>query len=149
VGAAVAAAALALVGAGFRLHGREPTSGLDCVGVVAAALRGAGWRGDVPSGYALRGGDPEAVAGRFDTLLPRSDGRQAGDVLLFRVGAGQLHAAVRVTDGIVHADAMLRRVVARPGTTDWPLVAAWRYRATARRRRDGRPANIEPCGGRG
>lgn len=136
-GTAVADAALTLVGIAFRLHGREPASGLDCIGVIAAALRGAGWCGDVPSGYALRGGDPDAVASRFDAQLPRSDGRCAGDVLLFRVGVGQLHAAVRIADGIVHADAMLRRVVARPGQPDWPLVAAWRYRQHEQRGRDG------------
>lgn len=123
----MAAGALALVGAPFRLHGREAASGLDCIGVMAAALRSAGWCGDVPSGYALRGGDPAAVAGRFDAMFARSDGDAPGDLLLFRVGPGQLHGAVRTAGGIVHADAGLRRVVERPGAADWPLVAAWRY----------------------
>jgi len=126
-GAAVAAAALALVGAPFRLHGREPASGLDCIGVIAAAVRAAGWAGVVPSGYALRGGDPATVIARFDAVLARGDGDAAGDVLLFRVGPGQLHGAVRTERGIVHADAGLRRVVERPGAADWPLLGAWRY----------------------
>ncbi|NYD91591.1 peptidoglycan endopeptidase [Sphingomonas melonis] len=126
-GAAVAAAALALVGAPFRLHGREPASGLDCIGVIVAALRAAGWAGAVPSGYALRGGDPATVIARFDAVLARGGGDAAGDVLLFRVGPGQLHGAVRAGRGIVHADAGLRRVVERPGAADWPLLGAWRY----------------------
>jgi len=127
VGERVAQVASALVGAPFRLHGREAAHGLDCIGVIAAALRGAGWAGDVPSGYALRGGDPAAVIARFDAVLARGDGSAAGDVLLFRVGPGQLHGAVRTAEGIVHADAGLRRVVARPGVPDWPLLGAWRY----------------------
>jgi cell wall-associated NlpC family hydrolase len=127
VGERVAVAALALVGAPFRLHGRTAASGLDCIGVIAAALRAAGWAGVVPSGYALRGGEADAVAARFDAVLPRSDGTAAGDVLLFRVGPGQLHGAVRVSGGIVHADAALRRVVMRPGVVEWGPVGAWRY----------------------
>ena len=122
----MAAAALALVGAPFRLHGRDAEHGLDCIGVIAAALRAAGWVGAVPSGYALRGGEADAVAALFDTVLARGDG-SVGDVLLFRVGPGQLHGAVRVAGGIVHADAGLRRVVMRPGEPDWQSIGAWRY----------------------
>ena len=129
MGERVAAAALALVGAAFRLHGRDPASGLDCVGVVAAALRADGFAGEVPSGYALRGGDPARVAARLDALLWRVDAVMAGDVLLFAVGAGQLHLAVKTAGGIVHADAALRRVVERPGTAPWPRLGAWRHRA--------------------
>lgn len=123
----VARAAAGLVGARFRLHGRAAASGLDCVGVVAAALRATGFEGVVPSGYALRGGDPERVAAMLDAALVRVGEPRAGDVLLFRVGAGQLHLAIRTTDGIVHADAMLKRVVARPGEPPWPLIGAWRF----------------------
>jgi hypothetical protein len=127
VGEAVEAAALTLVGAPFRLHGREAASGLDCIGVIAAALRAAGWSGAVPSGYALRGGDPAVVMARFDAVLRRCEGDAAGDVLLFAVGAGQLHGGVRTVFGIVHADAGLRRVVERPGWPEWLLLGAWRY----------------------
>lgn len=77
-------------------------------------------------GYALRGGEAEVVAARFDAVLARGDG-SVGDVLLFRVGPGQLHGAVRVAGGIVHADAALRRVVMRPGVPDWVPIGAWRY----------------------
>jgi cell wall-associated NlpC family hydrolase len=126
VGEAVAAAALALVGAPFRLHGRDAMHGFDCIGVMAAALRAAGWVGAVPSGYALRGGEADAVAARFDAVLARGDGA-VGDVLLFRIGPGQLHGAVQVAGGIVHADAGLRRVVMRPGEPDWVPIGAWRY----------------------
>ena len=117
----MARAAQALVGARFRLHGRDVAGGLDCVGVVAAALGGAA----VPTGYALRGGDPVRVAGLLDERLARGDGRSPGDVLLFAVGAGQLHLAVASGGGFVHADAGLGRVVERSGIAPWVLIGAW------------------------
>jgi hypothetical protein len=122
---AVARAARALVGRRFRLHGRGET--LDCVGVVALALRGAGWWGEVPSGYALRGGDPAVVAGRLDAALVRVEEGRPGDVLLMAVGPGQLHLGVRIDGGFVHADAGLARVVERPGAPPWPVIGIWRW----------------------
>lgn len=117
-----AQAAQALVGARFRLHGREAAGGLDCVGVAALALE----LEDAPTGYALRGGDAAGVAAMLDARLRRADGRAAGDLLLFAVGPGQLHLAVATAGGVVHADAGLRRVVARPGVAPWALIGAWR-----------------------
>jgi len=123
-GERAAAAALALVGTRFRLHGRDPAHGLDCVGVAAVALAAAGHRVAVPSGYALRGGDVGQVTALLDPVLARGEG--LGALLLVRPGAGQLHLVVGVEGGVVHADAGLRRVVMRPGALAWPLVAAWR-----------------------
>lgn len=124
----VAVAARRLIGVRFRLHGRDPASGLDCVGTVAAALNACGFEGAVPTGYALRGGEPGRIAARLDTLMTRVELPREGDVLLFALGAGQLHLAVKTACGIVHADAMLRRVVERPGAIEWPLIGAWRWK---------------------
>jgi hypothetical protein len=124
-GERAAAAVLGCVGAGFRLHGRDPVFGLDCVGVAAVAARGAACAMPVPSGYRLRGGDGAAVAAMLDGWLARGCGEEAGALLLMRPGAGQLHLGVRVAGGIVHADAGLGRVVMRPGALAWPLVGAW------------------------
>lgn len=121
---AVAEAALAAVGTRFRLHGREVEHGLDCVGLVALALRDAGYAGVVPTGYRLRGGDLREVAAVLDAGLVRGDG--VGAVIACQAGPGQLHLAVRVPGGIVHADAGLGRVVLRPGDPPWPVLAAWR-----------------------
>jgi hypothetical protein len=124
-GERVAAAAQGVVGSRFRLHGREPASGLDCVGVVAVALRAGGHEGPVPEGYALRCGSAAPFRDCWEGLVA-ANGTWAGDVLLCRVGPGQLHLGVRTALGVVHADAGLRRVVERPGALPWPLVAAWR-----------------------
>lgn len=125
-GARAGAAAGAAVGVRFRLHGRD-RSGLDCVGVAALALAAGGVRVAVPSGYALRHGCAEGVAGVLDPVLARGSGGAVGDLLLLRPGAGQLHLGVKVAEGLVHADAGLGRVVMRPGVLPWPLVAAWTW----------------------
>lgn len=124
-GARAVAAARGVIGVRFRLHGRDPAHGLDCVGVAAVALRAAGYAGTMPCGYALRRGEWARLA---DTLtgLRRVDDAAAGDVLLCRVGPGQVHLIVSTGMGFVHADAALRRVVERPGAAPWPVLAGWR-----------------------
>jgi cell wall-associated NlpC family hydrolase len=117
------AAARGAIGARFRLHGRDPVFGLDCVGLAAIAARGGGFAGAIPADYAIRGADPSCA---IDSAgLSRATSAAPGDLLLFAAGPAQFHLAVMVPGGIVHADAMLRRVVERPGTPPWPLVGAW------------------------
>jgi cell wall-associated NlpC family hydrolase len=117
----IAEAAVAAVGTRFRLHGRGP-HGLDCVGLVALALRAGGYVGEVPTGYSLRGGD----WGLLDRVLVRVATAEAGDVLLMAAGPGQVHLGIRTAAGFVHADAGLRRVVERPGPPPWPILGVWR-----------------------
>jgi cell wall-associated NlpC family hydrolase len=125
-GAAAVAAARAAIGARFRLHGRAPETGLDCVGLAAFALRAEGFEGPVPSGYALRSGDGARVRRLLEGAgLVEAKDAQPGDLLLLRTGPGQLHFAIQTDSGIVHADAMLRRVVERPGSS-WPVIGRWR-----------------------
>lgn len=121
-GERAAAAARGCVGAPFRAQGRDPATGLDCVGVALIAARAAGWGGDAPEGYALRTG----MWGDEPAGVVRCNGERCGDVLLLRVAATQLHLAVRVAGGTVHADVTARRVVERPGDPPWPLLVAWR-----------------------
>lgn len=123
---AVVAAARSTIGARFRLHGRDPAYGLDCVGVVAVAVRAAGYAGAIPDGYALRGGNAAMIIAQFDAAgFVRGGAMDPGALALFDGGLGQLHLAVIVPGGFVHADAMLRRVVERPGMPPWPLLAHW------------------------
>ncbi|OWK27642.1 hypothetical protein [Sphingomonas mucosissima] len=124
-GERVAAAARGIVGARFRLQGRDPATGLDCVGVVAVALKAGGHEGPIPSGYDLRCGDAARYRSCWAGLAP-ADGERPGDVLLCVAGPRQLHLAVRTSAGFVHADAGLRRVVERPEALPWPLLMAWR-----------------------
>lgn len=121
------AAARGAVGARFRLHGRAPASGLDCLGLAALALRAEGWEGAVPSGYALRSGDAAQVRAALRASgLVEGGAPRAGDLLLLAAGPGQLHFAIDTGNGIIHADAMLRRVVERPGAPPWPVIGRWR-----------------------
>ena len=116
------AAALSLVGTRFRLHGRVPETGLDCVGVVALAV-GV----EVAGGYGLRGGGVSEVTARIAGAgLASVAVALPGDVLLMRAGPAQLHLAVKTARGFVHADAGLRRVVERPGDPEWEVLGIWR-----------------------
>ena len=134
-GAAIAAAALSLVGSPFRLHGRNPHYGLDCVGLVEQSLRRAGQSVQAPIQYGLRMGSIEhlltfaerahlhAVGDRL--ACPQS---RPGDILLVRPGPAQFHLLVSLTDrGFVHAHAGLRRVVHSPTPPEWRSERHWRH----------------------
>ena len=113
----------ALVGAPFRLHGRDPATGLDCVG-VAALVFGVG---DVPRGYSVRTADGLGVARLIDAAgltRIRRDTR-AGDLVLLKSGPAQCHLVVVTEAGFVHADAGVGRVVETPGPPPWPVIAIW------------------------
>ncbi len=110
------------IGSRFRPHGRDPATGLDCVG-----LAGFAFGAEVPRDYALRNGDAARVRALVSGLgLIEAEGAAAGDLLLLRTGPGQIHLAIDSGEGIIHADAMLRRVVERPGAPPWPVIARWR-----------------------
>jgi len=132
---AIVAAARGLVGAPFRLHGRDPAMGLDCVGVVALALVAAGCRGvarAVPDGYRLRGGALALHEARLRAAgLVRAGGQRPGDVLLVEAGVAQFHLMIATGDGHVHAHAGLGRVVDMPGPSPWPVLGRWRWREAA------------------
>lgn len=123
----VATAALALVGKPFRLHGRDPRSGLDCVGVLAAALGG---ETRLPNGYALRSRtlpDVPAIMAALG-LTEASGDTQPSDVLMLRCSPCQFHFAIAATRArIVHAHAGLRKVVLGPLPDAWPVIGRWRF----------------------
>ena len=88
IGNQLARAAEALVGAPFRLHGRDPATGLDCIGVLAISLAACGRPVHLPAGYALR----TRALPQLDTFVAGCGLEAAtgpplpGDALLLRVG---------------------------------------------------------------
>ncbi|ABD27566.1 hypothetical protein Saro_3131 [Novosphingobium aromaticivorans DSM 12444] len=121
----LAKAALTLVGAPFRLHGRDVSTGLDCIGVVAEAMRLTGRAPDVPEGYSLR-----AVSlARWIGHARRSglvEADRDGDVVLCMTSPIQPHLLVTAPGGFVHAHASLGRVTFLPGAIPWPVARHWR-----------------------
>ena len=131
---AVAQAAEALVGTRYRLHGRAPETGLDCVGLVHAALSRAGLSPRAPMGYRLRSLDIEpllAFAAKSG-LRPARGLTSPGDILLVRAGSAQHHLYVALVPGasgsarFAHAHAGLRRVVVHAGPLADPILRHWR-----------------------
>ncbi len=125
----LAAAASGLVGVPFRLHGRDPLHGLDCIGLFSLAMARCGRPVAVPAGYALRLSRPEdwlpdpAAYGFSTAEAPFV----AGDVVMLAPGAGQLHLAIRgPASSWIHAHAGLRRVVAQPDLPPGSLLGHWR-----------------------
>jgi cell wall-associated NlpC family hydrolase len=128
-GAALAEAAEALTGTRFRLHGRDPATGLDCVGVLAAALAAIGRSAPLPTGYHLRSRGVRGLAGFAEACgLAEAGGPvEPGDVLLLRVAACQLHLAIALQGNrFVHAHAGRKRVIVAAGPIAWPIVGRWR-----------------------
>jgi len=127
----IISAARGLLGVPFRLHGRDPATGLDCIGLVLSVLERAGHRslnGLAPEAYSIRGG---SIA-RFATAMLQAGLRparmaRAGDVVLVQAGPAQFHLMIATDDGHVHAHAGLGHVVEMPGASTWPVLGRWRW----------------------
>ncbi|WHU01338.1 MULTISPECIES: peptidoglycan endopeptidase [unclassified Sphingomonas] len=118
---AVLARARAMIGVRFRPRGRT-REGLDCVGLAGWAYGAA-----IPAGYAMRSDDRARVSRVAASLgLVMTEARQPGDLVLLASGPGQLHLGIDSGTGLIHADAMLRRVVERPDPLPWPVIGRWR-----------------------
>lgn len=131
-GLALADAAASMVGTPFRLHGRDPNIGLDCIGLVLVALSMVGRPARAVSGYGLRNLD----LARFTPLFAhcgfeRCTGPIApGDLLQVQPGPAQMHLLIaNSSGGFIHAHAGLRRVVETPGPLAWSTTAHWRLQS--------------------
>lgn len=128
-GLRLAQAAESFAGVPFRLCGRDPALGLDCVGLVLAALAASGRTvADLPP-YRLR----EQSIARFLPLLPANGfvpatgPVRAGDLLLARPGPAQHHLLLcGQRNNAVHAHAGLGRVCLAPLPLPWPVEQFWR-----------------------
>lgn len=126
-GCAVLAAARALVGTPFRLHGRDPAHGVDCVGLICVSFAAAGVRVEAPRGYRLASGRLDQFeAAALAAGVKAAMSVLAGDAVLCRIDARQWHLGIASENGLIHADAGLGRVVERPGAIPWPVVRCWR-----------------------
>ncbi|MBH1942741.1 C40 family peptidase [Erythrobacter sp. YJ-T3-07] len=125
----IARAAGDLVGTPFRLQGRDPSTGLDCIGLVLASLAAAEIPLALPADYRphrRRFALPHEALAAAGLIAMRGPHR-AGDVLLLETAPAQVHAAVAVDrHRIVHAHAGLRRVVESPLPDHWRVLACWR-----------------------
>lgn len=129
MGHELARAAVELLGTPFRLFGRNPATGLDCIGLVHVSLERVGRTPIPPVGYELRNSRYEhwlehaQKSGLTNTqgeILP-------GDVVLTLPGPGQQHLMiVETATSAIHAHAGLRTIVRQP-VGNWADVARrWR-----------------------
>lgn len=131
-GESLACAAEALVGRPFRLHGRDPATGLDCIGVLDQALQAIGRQATLPQAYSLRTRQVPDLSGLAESCgFAAAEGVPApGDVLFVRIGPVQFHLVIAARDGrFVHAHAGLRRVVTGRIDATWPIIGHWRLGA--------------------
>lgn len=126
---ALAQAAERLIGAPFRLHGRDPATGLDCAGLVDAALRACGHPGLPHFAYALHTRDIAAGLSAFARagLISAQGPPRPGTIVLVHPGPAQAHLLIAgAGHRFIHAHAGLRRVVASPAPLAWPIARQWR-----------------------
>lgn len=109
-----------LLGVRFRLHGRDPSYGVDCVGLVALATQTA-----APNGYHRRDCDDDRWCCMLDQRFDRQRDLAPGAILLLAPAPTQRHLGIWSGDGLIHADAGLGYVVETPGAPGWPIVAIW------------------------
>lgn len=127
--AALAAAAETLVGTPFRLHGRDPQTGLDCVGLCLTALQSIDHGIPIPAIYGLRNRDISQMLSFAQAAgLMECDGPiLAGDIVLTQFDPVQFHLLIAAHHNrFIHAHAGLRRIVITPGPLAAPLIRHWR-----------------------
>ena len=130
-GKEIAAAARDCVGTPFRAQGRVPGRGLDCAGVIVHAGKRFGFVEGDETGYSLTGNGAriERALARAGLVRVKRGAAQVGDVLVFDLGRGLLHLAIRSEHGLIHAHRGLGRVVEHGLDDSWQaaLVAVWRF----------------------
>lgn len=126
---AFAKAAETLIGSPFRLRGRDPATGIDCIGLVHCALVAIGKAPPPLPRYTLR----NAAIDELLDLLPSagfvtSEGAlRSGELCLFKPSPAQFHLAIaHSSQSLVHAHAGLGRVVASPINALPAIQQRWR-----------------------
>lgn len=136
-GEALARSAASFLGVKFVLNGRDRTTGLDCVGLIAASMEQAGFSCWVPQGYRLRNSRAGhwfrfAQASGFDDANGKA---MPGDIFLQSLGAGQHHLLLAYQEAdFIHAHAGLKRVVRQRIDCSKNVIAHWRLLRPVSRR---------------
>lgn len=125
----IADAALELVGTPFRLRGRDPSTGIDCMGLIEFALTKAGVPVRMPRTYTLRQRNADQVFITVATqcgLRPSTATPHRNDILFFALNGFQHHLAISLGPAdIVHAHAGLGRTLVGKPDPDWRLLHVW------------------------
>lgn len=118
-----------MLGAPFRLRGRNPEHGVDCVGLVICALEQSGHAVSPPAAYALKntGIESQLDCVRKAGFIDADGPVQRGDVILVRPGPAQHHLLIALGfNRFIHAHAGLRRVVIQTGLDAASILRRWR-----------------------
>jgi cell wall-associated NlpC family hydrolase len=127
-----AQAAQDCLGARFRLQGRDPATGLDCVGLIVWCAQVCGLTVSHQPAYTLTS-RPDALLReleatgfqRQEKLLPTP-----GDVIVFNMDNALNHVAIATRNGMTHADMRFRRVVSHRIDDVWQARIAAIYSLT-------------------
>ena len=128
-GERLAQAAAKLIGVKFRLYGRDPDIGLDCLGLVAACLTAIGRVPALPRGYRLRNTSVDQWLGfaALSDLRPIIGPLLSGDLLVTSPGPAQNHLLIiEHPDTVIHAHAGLGRVVRQSLDPTTTFLHRWR-----------------------
>jgi len=142
-GEALVRAARRYIGTPFHWGGAN-RHGMDCGGLILAALHDLGWTGWEPANYG-RQVPPFALTAALNRFCDRVDIHapltlyntegaalmREGDILLFAVGGRPQHLAIaNGRGGMIHTHEGAGRVVEQPIDSGWMrrLIGVWRWR---------------------
>jgi cell wall-associated NlpC family hydrolase len=125
------AAARTCLGAQFRLQGRHPKTGLDCIGLIIWSARQCGLTLPDAQDYILTD-NPERLdrALLIAPITPIDPADHvAGDFVRLLSSGQPLHLAICGGGTLIHADIRCRKVVEHRLNQDWQerIVAAYRF----------------------
>lgn len=129
-GEEIASAARKYLGVPFRLHGREASIGLDCIGLAIRVLTEIGMNVASPPRYRIANRSDKLWVDHLQSAnLRRLDDEakhMVGDIWLVRPGVCRLHLLIGTETGFIHADGGLGCVVEMPAPCRWPIHSIWR-----------------------
>lgn len=112
-------AARKYLGVKWKHQGRNPESGLDCLGLVVQVAKDMGMTPHDPVDY-TKSPDGQRLLAELNTQLNPVVDYDTGDILLIRMGTNPQHLAfVTESGGIIHSYANIRRVVEHPLDDEW------------------------------